>query len=847
MRAKLIRLLLLVGLVLNSFSALAITQSAATTPLKPVSIQLHWNHQFEFAGIYAALAQGFYAQAGLDVTIKPWKAGVDVLGDVVSRRSDFGIGYSQLIIDYAKGAPIRLVSTDFQYSPVVLIANHPIINLHDLSHTKIMRQEILQVLSLLKMARYEGATDIEERPSSGRLTEFLQGSVDVFSAYSTNEPFVLQDMKVPFYVVDPKSYGIQSYDDLIFTSQALAEQEPELVDKFKQATNEGWRYALAHPEALVDVIVKNYPSGKSREALLAEAKATEKYVKVGEIPIGSLDRSKLQTIATSAKDFGLLSEEELLSFNVKSLVFHHDKPQLTSEEQAYLREHPMIRITSHRDWAPMEFIDEQGRYSGIVADYFHLFEKQLGVVFVPVTDKSWAEATEMALRGELPILSCGVETPTRSQYMNFTHPYLSFPMVLVAKESEPFIDSYNELAGKSIAVVKGGWAHNYLKRNYAQIPLVLVGSVNEGLQAVVSGRVYGLSDNLLVIDGEIKRSAILGLRVIAQADVRYDLAIGVHNSQPLLLSILQKSLDQVSPEQAQDIYNHWVHLGVVTKVDYASFLRQLLPYIIAVLVLGFLWAIWSFYRRQQQRYQYQLMEARAMSAQQQVEQEGLHRKEQAEFFAMITHEIKTPIAMIDGALQSLNILDNSQSDEIKKRKDRIDRATKRLNRLVDRFLQQGKLKDDFTLTPQVISLVSLCELLSQQYIGVRSIQWSCPTGLNLTADLSLLQLALSNLLDNAIKYSEPDTLIVLEVSVLEDDFGQWWQMAVKDEGRGVDVERVDSLFRPYVRGKNLGDIPGVGLGLYMVNKIAQLHNGYLRYQAQPGGRGSIFTLQLPRA
>jgi signal transduction histidine kinase/ABC-type nitrate/sulfonate/bicarbonate transport system substrate-binding protein len=852
-----VSMFLLFTMLLYFLTGTALAASDPTnkkTPLTPISIQLHWHHQYEFAGIYAAVRQGYYARAGLDVKIKDWYPDISVLDEVVSGRADFGLGYSQLIIDYAKGVPIKLVSATFQFSPVVLVSSRPIINLRDLSHSKVMRQDILQILSLLKMARYEGATDIKEIPSSGQLTEFLSGEVDAFSAYITNEPFVLQAKKVPFYVVDPKSYGIQSYDDLLFTSQALAERSPDLVERFKQATNEGWRYAISHPEEMVDIILQHYPSNKSREALLAEAKSTEKHVKLGEVAIGAIEPAKVLAIAASAKDLGLLSEAELSKLDAKSLIFFNDKPLLTDEELLYLQRHPIINIANSLDWAPFEFIDGQGNYAGLAADYFKLFEQKLGVTFAPVKDIPWSDVTEMVLRGDLPVFSCAVSTPDRSQYINFTRPYLSFPMVLVAKDGERFIERYDELAHHKIAVVKGYWSQEYLKRNYSQIELVVVDSLKEGLQAVLSGRVYGLSDNLAAINYEIKQSAIVGLQVIGQADARFDLAIGVHNSEPLLLSILQKTLDQVSPEQAREMYNRWVHLDVVTKVDYLSMVRMLLPYMIAILVFSFLLALWLFFRRKEQGYRYQLMEAqnkvaleKATYAESQAEQEAKYSKEQAEFFAMIAHEIKTPIAMIDGALQSLKILDDSKPEEIEKRKERIDRAAKRLNHLVDRFLQQGKLDTNrFELLLQGVDLSSFCLGLVPQYKGHQIIRCHLAEQAMVMADIGLLSLAVGNLLDNAIKYSPADTVIWLEVEGLSDETGDWCLISVKDSGRGVDRDRVEMLFRPYLRGKNLGDIPGVGLGLYMVNKIAILHQGSLSYRPQPNGRGSIFTLKLPK-
>jgi signal transduction histidine kinase/ABC-type nitrate/sulfonate/bicarbonate transport system substrate-binding protein len=828
-------------------------QQAAS--LKPVSIQLHWNHQFEFAGIYAALQQGFYAQAGLDVTIKPWQAGVDVLDSVLSRRVDFGIGYSQLIVDYAKGIPIRLLLATFQYSPVILIANRPISGLRDLSHSKVMRQEILQVLSLLKMARYDGATDIQERPSSGQLSEFLSGEVDAISAYITNEPFVLESMKVPFYVVDPKSYGVQSYDDLVFTSQALVEQDPETVERFKQATIEGWRYALDHPEAIVDLILKDYSVAKSREALLAEAKATEKHVRPAQTAIGSLDAVKLQAIATNAKELGLLTDTELNKLDTRALIFRNEKPLLTAEEQAYLRDHPVIAIGNDRDWAPFEFINAQGEYDGMAAEYFHRFERLLGVTFAVNISKNWSETLNAAMNGQIPVLSSAVATPERSQYFNFTRAYLAFPMVLVAREGEHYVEGFAQLSSSQrVAVVRGYWSEDYLKKHYPQLPLLVVDSVVQGLAAVLTGKAYALSDNLGAINYAIKAQGLSGLQVIGQAEHPFELAIGVHKSEPVLFSILQKALNQISLEEERDIYNHWQQLMVATQADFASVVRPYLPISLAlaiVVLVLFVLLVWS---RQRHRLQSRLAQAQAQvsalqaqQAQAQAHQASFSRQEQADFFAMVVHEVKTPIAMMDGALQSLVLIDACrQPAEVQKRQLRLRRGVDRLNSLVDRFLLKSKLEDvAFQPRFQLLSMSSLVQLWQQQFMGSQQLHVLCPEAFNLQADDSLLQLAISNLIDNASKYSPSDATIRLTITQQQADEKQWCHICVIDQGRGIDEDKRAALFEPYARGKGLGDIPGVGLGLYMTQKIARLHAGYLASYPNPEGQGSIFCLRLP--
>ena len=842
-------------LLLSSVLPVATAEQVRDAELTPVSIQLYWRHQFEFAGFYAAIKQGYYQKMGLDVQLKDWQPNMSISDEVLSGRSTFGIGYSQLVVDAAKGLPVSLVMTSFQYSPVVLVSNKPIAQLADLADKTVMRQDMLQVLSLLKMARAEGASNVIEVPSSWDMSDFLSGKVDVFSGYSTNEPFVLQEMGVAYYLVDPKSYGLVSYDDILFTSQTLAKENPRLVQAVKEATILGWQYALDHPEEMVDWIVEHYPHYKSKQALLYEAKETARYVRVNNVPIGSLDAIKLHAIATMAKDLGFLSDGQVQALKPSTLIFNNSQLLLTEAEQAYLRSHPVIALANSYDWAPFEFMNAKGEFDGISAEYFRYFEQLLGVKFVANRDKPWSEVLRLAFNGELPVLSCAVDTQERQQYFSFTRPYLSFPMVIAARQGEHYIDNYAQIgATQRIAVVKGYWSEEYLKQHYPHMQLLEVGSVREGLEAVIRGKAYALSDNLGAIHYAIKQYGLTGLSIIGQSDHRFELAIGVHKGDPILLSILQKALANITLKQEQEIYNHWMQLNVVTEVDFSAMMRAYYPYFIVLLAafVSLLSVLW--WRHQRNLFKLRLSEAQKALAEQKAEQsqknaqqEERYRLEQADFFAMVAHEIKTPISIVDFALQNLKMIDvKEHPEEVLKRQDRVERAVAKLNQLVDRFLLKTKLeKQSFILEMKPISLQALSIVWQQQFIGAQTLRVACEQDITLHADVNFLSLAVSNLLDNASKYSPSDTEITLRISKAQEQAAAFAYICVQDQGKGIAHKQVEALFEPYRRGKDHEGVSGVGLGLYVIQKIVSLHAGRVDFSPNPDGQGSVFCLCIP--
>lgn len=199
------------GCLLLVFSVQAVSStetsaSVAPTPpnnmaikLTPISVQLNWNNQFQFAGFYAALKQGYYRDAGLDVEIKSWKPGISALKEVVSERTDFGVGHSSIIADYAKGAPIKLVMSSFQFSPLILLSHEPITDLAQLSGKTVMNFGNLQIKALIEKASTLADQPIIEIPSSGNLQDFIDHKVDFYGAYRTNEPYRLKKSNTPFF------------------------------------------------------------------------------------------------------------------------------------------------------------------------------------------------------------------------------------------------------------------------------------------------------------------------------------------------------------------------------------------------------------------------------------------------------------------------------------------------------------------------------------------------------------------------------------------------------------------------------------------------------------------------
>jgi signal transduction histidine kinase len=233
-----------------------------------------------------------------------------------------------------------------------------------------------------------------------------------------------------------------------------------------------------------------------------------------------------------------------------------------------------------------------------------------------------------------------------------------------------------------------------------------------------------------------------------------------------------------------------------------------------------------------------------LAAQSQMRHEHQVLQQQTEFFSMLSHELKTPLAMIDGSVQSLQILTPNEPD-IDRRHDRIRRAVGRINDLLQRFLINSHLDNpEPTLQKRQLEFGALVRNTVARFAltqgrFVMDLEPQC----TLLGDEELLDVLVSNLIDNADKYSPAGEVIRVTLrrsaalAVLE----------VSDHGPGVAPDIRNRLFDAYARSKFCGDTPGAGLGLYLVRKIARLHGGEVQLRESPPDQvstGATFRVSL---
>jgi len=217
-----------------------------------------------------------------------------------------------------------------------------------------------------------------------------------------------------------------------------------------------------------------------------------------------------------------------------------------------------------------------------------------------------------------------------------------------------------------------------------------------------------------------------------------------------------------------------------------------------------------------------------------------------EAFSAVSHEMRTPLTAVIGFTQYL--LENPTSVERQREYlQLIEKESERLKRLIDNLLSLQRLRAGFGLNnPEPVLPYPLFLELAEQYrtpLLKQQIDIDCSADFPpVWADSGKLREALSNLLDNAIKYSPEGGTIRLGAN-LDGDAANLW---VKDQGRGIPEEEQKMIFKRFYRLETRNGPPGTGLGLALVKEIAQAHGGRVTVQSRPG-EGTTFLLQLPLA
>jgi two-component system sensor histidine kinase KdpD len=212
----------------------------------------------------------------------------------------------------------------------------------------------------------------------------------------------------------------------------------------------------------------------------------------------------------------------------------------------------------------------------------------------------------------------------------------------------------------------------------------------------------------------------------------------------------------------------------------------------------------------------------------------------------ITHELRTPLTSIKGAATAL-LNGQIKPEEGHELLTIIDEESDRLNRLVSEAVEMAQLDaQQVQMHFGPVDLRTVIEAARESYSWIEEqheLRIDVPDNLHVRADGAMIEKVVSNLLENAAKYSKPGSPITISAEEANDKVS----LSIADQGAGIEPSEQALIFERFYRGRSqaLGT-SGTGMGLAISRAIVDAHGGSIGVTSQPG-RGSVFTLTMPKA
>ena len=812
--------------------------------LDRVTLQLKWNHAFQFAGYYAAKEKGYYREAGLDVDIVEATPGLDPVREVIEGRADFGVGTSSLLLQLNDGKPLVVLAVIFQHSPYVLLTRQDKINrsVHDLVGKRLMIEP--QAEEILAYLDYEGVPrgKITLVEHSFDYRDLVKGKVDAISGYVTNQPYYLDRIGFPYQAYSPRSAGIDFYGDNLFTSEKELDAHPARVKAFREASLRGWRYAMGNQEEIAALILSKYSQKNGRGFLLFEAQQIMFLIHPELIEIGYMNPGRWRHIVETYADLGMLPRD----FSFEGFLYNPN---------------PRREMT-----------------------WFYISLVSALILIVIVSSVAWRFARlSMAVRESEETLRTLMETMSSGIYVlqgnrivkaNFAIQALSgysLAELMVMDHMEIVHPDYREIFNeRHLACERGEAVSSCLefriitKKKEERWVYLTVGEVTFNGQPAVLGTAFDITERKRVEEALKSSEArfrsyfelpLIGIAITSptkgwlEANDRLCAMLGYSRQE--LIGLTWAELTH--PEDlAADVKQF--DLMMSGKIDNYSMEKRFIRKGGATVCTGM--SI-GCVRRHDRTVDYVLALLQDITEQKLLE-ERLRQSEKMEAIGQlaggIAHDFNNQLTGIMGyAEMLLNRLDDRNLRDCA---ENILRASKRsadLTRDLLAFSRKGKY---LTVPVQVHKIIGEVVSILEHSIDKRvAIKLILKANLaTIMGDPSQLQNALLNLAINArdampnggeLVFNTANLKIKdspLNPELAKNISGRCLKISVSDNGIGMDKEVVKHIFEPFFTTKEKEK--GVGMGLPSVYGTVQSHHGIINVHSEPG-RGTVFSLYFP--
>jgi signal transduction histidine kinase len=526
---------------------------------------------------------------------------------------------------------------------------------------------------------------------------------------------------------------------------------------------------------------------------------------------------------------------------------------LTDQEKRFLQEKKELKMCVNPHWMPYEKI-ESGKYTGISSDYIQHISKLIKIPVHLVATKTWSESLALFKDHQCDILPLVTASPSHAAFMNFTKSYFTSPLVVATLNDKSFVSDLSKLKEQKIGILRNCGSSEILQHKYLNVNFVQIDTLVEGLTKVANGELYGFIDSLTTIAYQIQKRFPTQLKIAAQLHEEIAMSIGLHKDDPLLLEILNKSVNLVKDDTKKDIVNDWISVKF-DRPDLQSSIQAFWKIISPILLLGILLIISHYVLRQ---YNKKLKKQVHLNIEALREKDEMLLQKQrmaamGEMLSLIAHQWRQPLGAINSAIMGINIkIESGRFDlndpieqqkfleYLKRKHDNIIDSVQYLSTTTDdfrNFFNPNKSKEPTPLIAPIENALKVIEH-SLRKNGIEIIK-----ELQINPEVTMYSNEIMQVLLNLLKNSEYNFLDkkIQDPIISIETFYQKHNSIIRicDNGSGIPKEIAKKIFEPYFSTKE--EKHGAGLGLYMSKVMIEEHHDALLHMINQD-RGVCFEI-----
>ncbi|MDX4059122.1 transporter substrate-binding domain-containing protein [Aliarcobacter skirrowii] len=512
---------------------------------------------------------------------------------------------------------------------------------------------------------------------------------------------------------------------------------------------------------------------------------------------------------------------------------------LTQEEEDFIKD-KTFKISITTNWEPFSFKEKSDEPMGISYEYWKLIVEKLNLKTQNIFFTNFNKQLFSIKQKESDIIFSAGETSQRKDYALFSNKYLTFPISIVTKKDENFIENIDEIIDRKIAVGNNFTAHNLLKEKYPNLSLTPVASVKEGLELVSKNKVFAFIDIKPVLNFNIAKYGFKDLKITGNSGLDYELKFMIRDDYEILIPILNKAIDNIDESSVLDIVNRWNNVQFQTNFDY-TIIWLLLA---AIFLITFAFLYRNYILKNLNNKLKSLVNEKTKSlheinknletlvekkSRDLIEKENLlnHQAKMAamgEMLENIAHQWRQPLSVISTMATSLKLKQEMkilEDKEFFQSLDIINNASQHLSNTIDdfrNFFSSEKEINKFLISNTIKKSILLLKSSIDKH-NITIVEDIEDSEL-LSYESELMQVIL-NIISNSIDILKDKNIdsryIFFKTKILNNNL----IITISDSGGGIDKKILNRVFEPYFTTKHKSQ--GTGIGLYMSLQIVTKH------------------------